>query len=60
VAHLALTILVVLGTGNHYVVDVAGGAGLTVLTWHAVEGWGTRRRLLQGADLPDQPVPMTG
>jgi hypothetical protein len=33
VMHLAATVLVVLATGNHYVVDVLAGAALAVVAW---------------------------
>jgi hypothetical protein len=57
VAHLALTVLIVLSTGNHYVVDVAAGAGLTVLIWCAVHGWTAPwRRRFPAADLAGAPV----
>jgi hypothetical protein len=59
-AHLTLTILVVLSTGNHYVVDVAGGAGLTVLTWCAVNAWTPRRRRFPATGLAGAPVRLTG
>jgi diacylglycerol O-acyltransferase / wax synthase len=59
-AHLALTVLIVLSTGNHYVIDVAGGGGLTALTWYAVHGWTTRRGQVPVADLAGAPVRLTG
>ena len=43
VAHLAITVLIVVSTGNHYLVDVAAGAGLTFLSWCAVHRGMTRR-----------------
>ena len=53
-AHLCLTVLIVLSTGNHYVVDVMAGAGLTVLTWCAVHGWAaTWRRTFAAPDLAE-------
>jgi diacylglycerol O-acyltransferase len=59
-AHLVLTVLVVLSTGNHYLVDVAGGAGLTVLSWLAVHRGTARRWRLPAADLTGTPVPLAG
>jgi hypothetical protein len=37
VAHLGLTTLVVLATGNHYVLDVVGGVFLVALAWTAAD-----------------------
>ena len=56
-AHLALTVLVVLSTGNHYVVDVAGGALLTALTWWAVHLATPRLRRVPGG--AGEPSPGT-
>lgn len=41
-AHLALTITIVVVTGNHYLLDVAGGAALTAASWAAVGVAGRR------------------
>lgn len=59
-AHLAGTILIVLSTGNHYVADVAAGAGLSVLTWCAAQCRTPRRGRFPAADLAGAPVPLTG
>ena len=58
-AHLVVTVLVVLSTGNHYLVDVAGGAGLTLLTWAAVHGWATRQEPSRAAGRAGTPAPLT-
>lgn len=33
-AHVALTVLVVIGTGNHWAIDAAVGAALVAMAWH--------------------------
>ena len=38
-AHLLLTCVIVLATANHYVLDVAGGAGLCLLVQRGVGRW---------------------
>jgi hypothetical protein len=49
VAHPAVTVLVVLGTGNHYVVDVLSGLALTLLGYAVMPVLnGTARRLSPG------------
>jgi hypothetical protein len=61
VAHLAGTVLVVLSTGNHYIVDVLAGAGVTVLLWYAVRGWtGSRSRSVPAVEARDEPRLATG
>jgi hypothetical protein len=39
VAHLALTVLIVLNTGNHYLLDVGAGVALAVACWCAGTRW---------------------
>jgi hypothetical protein len=60
VVHVALTVLVVVSTGNHYVLDVAGGAGLTALAWCAANGWTTRWWRSAGEGLARYRVRLTG
>ena len=59
-AHLLLTVLIVLSTGNHYLVDVAGGAGLSLLSWCVVHRGPARRWRLPAADLTGARVPLAG
>jgi hypothetical protein len=51
--HLALTVVIVVATGNHYLLDVAAGALLAVGAWHVTAGAGRRAagaaRLAAGA-----------
>ncbi len=55
VAHVALTVVIVLATGNHYVVDVAAGAVVLLVATRVVQ-WGAVP-VRRTADAPARPVP---
>jgi diacylglycerol O-acyltransferase len=58
--HLVITVLVVVGTGNHYLVDVAAGAALAGLAWYGIQLRYTRR-VTRRPDIvrPDRVAPAT-
>jgi hypothetical protein len=43
VGHLTTTVVVVVTTGNHYLVDVAAGVALAALAWSAIQVWNNQR-----------------
>jgi hypothetical protein len=53
VVHLAATVLVVVATGNHYLVDVVAGAVLAEATWRVV---GLRVRPVAARPVTSRPV----
>ncbi|WP_180357655.1 phosphatase PAP2 family protein [Streptomyces sp. NP160] len=59
--HPAVTVLVVLGTGNHWLLDVVAGAALTALSWtvlvrcSAADGTAAAARAGDGRDLVREP-----
>jgi hypothetical protein len=60
VAHPVITLLVIVGTGNHYWMDAAVAAGLILLSERAVRAWSTAGRRIRPIRVGGPPATAAG